>query len=212
MSDHYYSKGEEIANSVTHGLGVMLSIAGLVILIIYAALNGTAIHVVSATIFGSTLILLYTASTLYHSFQSPRVKRIMRILDHSGIYLLIAGTYTPFTLISLNGAWGWSLFGVVWGLALAGVIFKIFFTGRFGAVSTVIYLAMGWIAIVAIKPMIELIPTGGLWWILAGGLAYSFGVIFYAWKKLPYAHAVWHMFVLGGSVCHFFAVLLYVIP
>lgn len=212
MSDHHYSKGEEIANSLTHGLGVLLSIAGLIVLLIYAAINGTAVHVVSASIFGSTLILLYTASTLYHSFQSPRAKRVMRILDHSGIYLLIAGTYTPFTLISLNGAWGWSLFGVVWGLALAGVIFKIFFTGRFNAVSTIIYLGMGWIAIVAIKPMLELIPTGGLLWILAGGLAYSFGVIFYAWKKLPYAHAVWHMFVLGGSVCHFFAVLLYVIP
>ncbi|NUM82266.1 hemolysin III family protein [bacterium] len=212
MSDHHYSKGEEIANSLTHGLGVLLSIAGLIVLVIYATINGTAIHVVSASIFGSTLILLYTASTLYHSFQSPRAKRVMRILDHSGIYLLIAGTYTPFTLISLNGAWGWSLFGVVWGLALAGVIFKIFFTGRFSAVSTIIYLGMGWIAIVAIKPMLELIPTGGLLWILAGGLAYSFGVIFYAWKKLPYAHAVWHMFVLGGSVCHFFAVLLYVIP
>lgn len=212
MSEHHYSKGEEIANSITHGLGVLLSIAGLIVLIVYAAIDGTAVHVVSASIFGATLILLYTASTLYHSFQSPRVKRVMRILDHSGIYLLIAGTYTPFTLISLNGAWGWSLFGVVWGLALAGVIFKIFFTGRFNAVSTVIYLGMGWIAVVAIKPMLELIPAGGLWWLLAGGLAYSFGVIFYAWKKLPYAHAVWHLFVLGGSICHFFAVLLYVIP
>ncbi len=207
-----YTFGEELANSITHGLGVALSIAGLVILVVLSALHGNAWHVVSCAIYGTTMILLYTASTLYHSFQNPNIKRAMRVLDHSSIYLLIAGTYTPFTLVTLHGPWGWSLFGVVWGLALAGIAFKVYFTGRFPKISTIIYVGMGWIAIIAIKPLIDILPTGGLIFLFGGGLSYTFGVIFYVWHKLPYHHAVWHLFVLGGTVLHFFAILLYVVP
>lgn len=207
-----YTLGEEIANSITHGIGAALSAAGLVILVVVAALNGDAWHVVSCAIYGASMIMLYTASTLYHSFQNPKIKHAMRILDHSSIYLLIAGTYTPFTLISLRGPWGWSLFGVIWGLALTGIIFKLYFTGRFNKISTVIYVLMGWIAVIAIKPMIEIVPFGGLALLFGGGLSYTFGVIFYVWKKLPYHHAVWHLFVLGGTVLHFFAILFFVLP
>ena len=207
-----YTFGEELANSITHGLGVALSVAGLVILVVLSAFHGNAWHVVSCAIYGTTMILLYTASTLYHSFQNPNIKRVMRVLDHSSIYLLIAGTYTPFTLVTLHGPWGWSLFGVVWGLALAGIAFKVYFTGRFPKISTIIYVGMGWIAVIAIKPLIDILPTGGLIFLFGGGLSYTFGVIFYVWHKLPYHHAVWHLFVLGGTVLHFFAILLYVVP
>jgi hemolysin III len=207
-----YTFGEELANSITHGLGIALSIAGLVILVVLSVIHGNAWHVVSCAIYGTTMILLYTASTLYHSFQNPNIKRAMRVLDHSSIYLLIAGTYTPFTLVTLNGPWGWSLFGVIWGLALAGIAFKVYFTGRFPKISTIIYVGMGWIAVIAIKPLIDILPTGGLIFLFGGGLSYTFGVIFYVWHKLPYHHAVWHLFVLGGTVLHFFAILLYVVP
>lgn len=212
MDHQQYTIGEEIANSITHGIGAALSIAGLVILVVLAALHGDVWHIVSCAIYGTSMIMLYTASTLYHSFQNPNVKRIMRILDHSSIYLLIAGTYTPFTLISLRGPWGWSLFGVIWGLAVTGIIFKLYFTGRFNKVSTVIYVLMGWIAVIAIKPMIDIIPFNGLALLFGGGLSYTLGVIFYVWKKLPYHHAVWHLFVLGGTILHFFAILLFVLP
>ena len=207
-----YTFGEELANSITHGLGIALSVAGLVILVVLSAIHGNAWHVVSCAIYGATMILLYTASTLYHSFQNPNVKRIMRVLDHSSIYLLIAGTYTPFTLVTLHGPWGWSLFGVVWGLAMAGIAFKVYFTGRFPKISTIIYVGMGWIAVIAIKPLMDILPTGGLIFLFGGGLSYTFGVIFYVWHKLPYHHAVWHLFVLGGTVLHFFAILFYVVP
>lgn len=212
MTHPEYTIGEEIANSITHGIGVALSIAGLVVLVVMAALHGDAWQVVSCAIYGASMIMLYTASTLYHSFQNPNVKRIMRILDHSSIYLLIAGTYTPFTLISLRGPWGWSLFGVVWGLALTGIVFKLYFTGRFNKASTIIYVLMGWIAVIAIKPMIDIIPFGGLALLFGGGMSYTLGVIFYVWKKMPYHHAVWHLFVLGGTVLHFFAILFFVLP
>ena len=212
-ADHpNYTFGEELANSITHGLGIALSVAGLVILVVLSAIHGNAWHVVSCAIYGATMILLYTASTLYHSFQNPNVKRIMRVLDHSSIYLLIAGTYTPFTLVTLHGPWGWSLFGVVWGLAMAGIAFKVYFTGRFPKISTIIYVGMGWIAVIAIKPLMDILPTGGLIFLFGGGLSYTFGVIFYVWHKLPYHHAVWHLFVLGGTVLHFFAILFYVVP
>lgn len=207
-----YTFGEELANSITHGFGIALSIAGLVILVVLSAIHGNAWHVVSCAIYGTTMILLYTASTLYHSFRNPNIKRAMRVLDHSSIYLLIAGTYTPFTLVTLNGPWGWSLFGVVWGLALAGIVFKVYFTGRFPKISTIIYVGMGWIAVIAIKPLIDILPTGGLIFLFGGGLSYTFGVVFYVWHKLPYHHAVWHLFVLGGTVLHFFGILLYVVP
>lgn len=210
--DRQYTFGEELANSITHGIGAALGVAGLVILVVFSAIYGDAWHIVSCAIYGASMILLYTASTLYHSFTNPEVKRILRILDHSSIYLLIAGTYTPFTLIALRGAWGWSLFGVIWGLAITGIIFKLYFTGRFNKVSTVIYVLMGWIAVIAIKPMIEVISFPVLLLLFGGGLSYTAGVIFYVWHKMPYHHAVWHLFVLGGTVLHFFAILLLVLP
>jgi hemolysin III len=207
-----YSFIEEIINSVTHGAGILLSIAALVLMVVFASLSGSAVHVVSCAIFGVTLILLYTASTLYHGIPYPRVKRILKIFDHCCIYLLIAGTYTPFLLVTLRGALGWTLFGIIWFLALLGVLFKLFFIHRFKIVSTIAYVLMGWIIILAIKPLMAALPAGGLIFLVAGGLAYSLGVIFYAWKKLPFNHAIWHLFVLAGSICHFFAVLFYVLP
>lgn len=177
-----------------------------------SALYGNAWHIVSSAIFGASLVLLYTASTLFHSIPMVGPKRVLRVVDHCAIYVLIAGTYTPFTLVTLHGPWGWSLFGFTWGLAILGIGFKIFFTGRYEFLSVLVYLLMGWCGIAAIEPMLHALATGGLWWLLAGGLCYSFGVIFYAWDGLRFNHAIWHLFVLGGSVCHFFAVLLYVIP
>jgi hemolysin III len=202
---------EEIANSVTHGVGIALAIAGLVVLVVFAALRGTAWHVVSCSIYGATLILLYTASTLYHAIQSPRIKKVFRVLDHSAIYLLIAGTYTPFTLVNLRGPWGWSLFGAIWGLAILGIVLKASVRRRWNAQSVILYMAMGWVVIVAAKPLFSSVDTGGLMLLAAGGLAYTVGVVFYVWRR-PYHHAVWHGFVLAGSMFHFFAVLFHVVP
>jgi len=202
----------ELANSVTHGIGFVLSIVGLVVLVVLAEVNGGARHVVACSIYGSTLVVLYLASTLYHSIWSPRIKRIFKTIDHMAIYLLIAGTYTPFTLISLRGGWGWSVFGVIWGLALLGIVYKIFFIGRWRGASVAIYLAMGWFCVIAFKPLIASLSAGGVSWLVAGGLAYSVGVIFYVWKTLPYHHAIWHLFVMAGSLCHFFSIMLYVLP
>lgn len=206
-----YSFHEELWNSITHGVGAFLSVAALVLLLVYAA-GGGASHVISAAIFGVTLILLYSASTLYHSFRQPRLKSFFKILDHSCIYLLIAGTYTPFLMVTLRGVLGWVLFAVIWLMALAGVLFKIFFVHRFKILSTIAYIFMGWIIIFAIKPLTAALPSGGLIWLVAGGLAYTTGAIFYAWDRLPFNHAIWHLFVLAGSVCHFFAVIFYVLP
>jgi hemolysin III len=203
---------EEIANAITHGIGLLLSIAGFVVLLVLAALRGTAWHIVACSIYGATLICLYAASTLYHAVISRRVKRALRIFDHSAIYLLIAGTYTPFLLVSLRGPWGWSLFGVIWGLALAGVLFKFWFVERFAILSTAVYIAMGWLVVIAAKPVITHLPLTAIIWLLAGGLAYTGGVIFFAAKRIPYSHAIWHLFVLAGSICHYFAVLSTVIP
>lgn len=207
-----YTLGEEVAHSLSHGLGALMAIAGLCVLVVYAALYGDAVAVAASAIFGATLILLYTASTLYHSIPLPQTKHILRIVDHISIYLLIAGTYTPFTLVTLKGTWGATLFGVVWGLAAAGIIFKLFFTGRFDKLSTFIYVAMGWCGVVAVQPLMERLETGGLWLLLAGGLAYTGGVVFYLMERLRYHHAIWHLFVLAGSTLHYFAVLLYVLP
>ncbi|SHJ49717.1 hemolysin III [Malonomonas rubra DSM 5091] len=215
MSDRavsQYSCAEEIANSVTHGLGMLLSIGGLAVLVGFASVHGNAWHITACSIFGTTLILSYATSTLYHSIPLPGAKRVLKVLDHSAIYLLIAGTYTPFTLVSLRGPWGWSLFGTVWGLALLGIILKATMLGRIAGISTAVYLAMGWIVLIAIKPMLGAVDTGGLLLLLAGGLAYSGGVVFYLWRRLPYNHAIWHLFVLTGSLCHFFSILFYVIP
>ena len=202
----------ELANSVTHGAGLALSVAGCAVLVTLAALRGSAWHIVACSVYGGTLVCLYAASTLYHSVRSRRWKRFFRIVDHSSIYLLIAGTYTPFTLVNLRGAWGWTLFGIVWGLTLVGILFKVWFVDHFPIASTVVYLLMGWVAVVAVKPLLAMVPVAGLLWILAGGVLYTAGVGFFAWQKLPYHHAIWHVFVLGGSVCHYFAVLYYVVP
>ena len=207
-----YSFGEEVAHVITHGLGAVLSIAGLTVLVARAAMYGNAWHITASAIFGASLVMMYAASALFHGIQYPRAKHILRVIDHSLIYVLIAGTYTPFTLITLHGPWGWSLFGVTWGLALFGIVFKIFATGKFEKLSLAIYLGMGWCAIVAVKPLIANLPTGGLILMLAGGLTYSAGVAFYVRERLRYHHAIWHVFVLGGSVLHYFAILLYVIP
>ena len=207
-----YSLGEEIANSITHGIGVVLAIAALGILVAFAGIYGNAWHVVSVSVYGTTLVLLYTASTLYHSIQHPRAKSILQVLDHSAIYLLIAGTYTPFTLVSLHGTWGWWLFGVIWGFAVLGVVFQLSLMKRWRAVSMGLYIGMGWVVVVAIKPLIVSLATGGMVFLVLGGLAYTVGILFYCWKKLKYHHAIWHLFVLSGSILHFFAVLLYVVP
>lgn len=207
-----YSLAEEIANSITHGIGFFLSIAMLSLMVVFSALHGTAWHVVACSLYGSTLILLYLASTLYHSLTSERAKRVLKVIDHSAIFLLIAGTYTPFLLVPLRGGWGWSLFGVLWGLALVGIGLKIFLAGRYRVVSTLIYIGMGWMALIAVRPLWLTLPRAGLLWLLAGGLFYTGGTIFYLNRKIPFNHAIWHGFVLAGSLCHFFSVMFFVIP
>lgn len=207
-----YSRGEEIAHCATHGAGLLLSLAGLAALIAAARTHADSLLLVACSVFGFSLILLYLASTLYHGIPSPRAKRVLRVLDHSAIFLLIAGTYTPFTLVSLRGPWGWGLFGAVWGMALAGILFKAFATGRLRRLSVVFYLAMGWCVLVALQPLMAALAPEGVRLLFLGGVAYTAGVVFYAWRRLPYHHAVWHLFVLAGSVLHFLAVLLYVIP
>lgn len=202
----------EIANAVTHGIGVLLSIAGLVLLIVFASIYGDTLHVVSFSIYGSTLVLLYLASTLYHSVQKPEPKRILRIIDHAAIYMLIAGTYTPFTLVTLQGPRGWTMFGVIWGLALLGILYKIFFINRHVIISTLFYLLMGWMIVFSIKDLFQGLALNGIILLGAGGLSYSLGMIFYAGRERLLMHAIWHLFVLGGSICHFFAILFYVLP
>ena len=204
--------GEEIANSVTHGAGMVASIVGLVVLVTAAARRGNAWIITSCIIYASTLVLLYTASTLYHSLAATRARPVFRIIDHSAIYLLIAGTYTPFALVNLRGPWGWTVLGIIWALAAAGVTAKSVFGPRWPIVSTVLYIAMGWTAVVAFKPLMLHVAPAGIAWLVAGGLAYTGGVVFFAWERLRYGHAMWHLFVLGGSVCHFVAVLFYVVP
>ena len=207
-----YPPAEELANALTHGLGLVLSLAGLATLVVWAAVRADAWSVTSAAIFGATLVLLYTTSTLYHSVPGERRKRLLRKFDHAAIFLLIAGTYTPFLLVNLRGPWGWSLLGVIWALAVAGVVLKFWLAGRFKLGSTLLYLGMGWLIMIALRPMLRTVPAEALWLLLAGGLSYSAGTVFYLWKRLPYHHAVWHLFVLGGSVCHFFAVWAAIIP
>ena len=207
-----YSFAEELAHAITHGAGLLASVVGLVVLIVFASLRGTAWHVVGTSLYGTTLVLLYAASTLYHALPSSRAKRVFQVLDHAAIYLLIAGTYTPFTLVNLRGPWGWTLFGMVWGLAALGIVLEAVAQQRVRALSVVLYLGLGWLVAIAVKPLLAAVAPGGLILLLLGGLAYSGGVGFYGWRRLPYHHAVWHVFVLAGSVCHYFAVLFYVIP
>lgn len=207
----YYPTTEEKINILTHGLGLLLSIAALVLLVIHASTHGTARHIVSFTIFGASLILLYSASTLYHYSQKPDIRRKLNILDHASIYVLIAGTYTPFTLITLKGWLGWTIFGITWGIAIIGVFFKLFYTGRFDKISTIAYVAMGWIIIFAVKPLIENLPLNGLYWLLAGGIFYTIGAVLYSIKKIKFNHAIFHVFVLLGSFSHFMAIYFYVL-
>ena len=202
-----YSLGEEIANSITHAVGAGMSIAALVVLVMAAASAGTAWHVVSFSIFGSTLILLYLASTLYHAIPLPRAKRILKTLDHSAIFLLIAGTYTPFMLVSLRETVGWTVFGVVWLLAVTGVVLKCCFVYRFKRLSLAVYLGMGWLCVLIGRDMYATLSGASLTFLALGGLAYTLGVVFYVWKRLPYSHAIWHLFVIAGSTMHFFSVL-----
>ncbi len=207
-----YTPREELANGLTHALGVALSIAALAVLVTLSAQQGDAWRIVSFAIYGTSLTLLYTASTLYHFVRDPNAKRRLRIFDHSAIYLLIAGTYTPFMLVALGGGWGWSIFGVIWALAIGGIALTSSSLGHSRRLSASIYIAMGWLIIIPIKPLIENLDTGGVLWLAGGGFAYTFGVVFYVWERLPYNHAIWHLFVLAGSACHFFGLLFYVLP
>jgi len=207
-----YSFGDELASSVIHGIGIVLSIAGLATLVAFAALHGNALAVTACAVFGSSLVLLYTASTLYHSISVAAAKPALRALDHIAIYVLIAGTYTPFTLIALPGPWGWSLFAAVWTLALAGSALELGLLKRYHKLAVLLYVGMGWIGMIAFKPLSEHLQAGGMLLLIGGGVAYTLGVPFYLWRRLPYHHALWHVFVLAGSVLHFLAVLLYVIP
>ena len=203
--------GEEIANSITHGIGAALSVAGLVVMVVIAALRGSALHITACAIYGASLVLLYISSTIYHALAENRAKRVFLILDHASIYVLIAGTYTPFALVTLRGAWGWSLFGAVWTLCVCGVVFKSLWVDHLRGLSTTVYVLMGWCGIVAFRPLLRALPWTGFLWLLAGGLAYTGGVAFFASRR-RYAHFIWHLFVLAGSLCHFWAVYRYVLP
>jgi hemolysin III len=212
MHERRQSVGEEIANSVTHGIGAALALAGLTVLVALAVRAGDPLRTVSFAIYGTSMVLLYVSSTLYHALTNHRAKRVFRILDHASIYLLIAGSYTPFTLVALRGPLGWSLFAAIWGLAIAGIAFKCYFTGRFERLSVAIYLAMGWLVVVALGPTIRAVGLVACGWLLAGGAAYTAGIVFYARGHRLYRHAVWHLFVLAGTVLQFVAVCVAVLP
>ena len=209
--DHLAEIRDEIANALTHGVGAAAALAGGAVLITLAAIGGDGWQLAGAIVFGITLLLLYTASTLYHAIQHPIAKGRLKVFDHCAIYLLIAGTYTPFTLVGLRGPWGWGLFAAIWTLALAGVVFKLFYTGRYPRLSTAIYVAMGWLVVVAMKPMLASIDAWTLGWLLAGGVFYTLGTYFYHRESIPYAHAIWHLFCIAGSVCHYVAVMAQVV-
>lgn len=207
-----YSLKEEVANSITHGIGILFSVVTLTILLVFSILEKSTISIISFSIYGFCSISLYVASTLYHSFQNEKVKKIFRVLDHSSIYLFIAGTYTPITLLSMNGYWRIGLLTAIWVIAIFGILFKVITydkLDKYNIVSTILYIVMGWIVIIAIKPMIDVMPAGLLYWLLAGGIVYTIGTIFYAMKKIPYTHAAWHLFVLAGSVLHFLGIFIY---
>lgn len=201
------SQGEEIANSVSHGVGFIAAVAATPCLIAAAVNRGTLASVVGVSVFAATMMLMYLTSTLYHALPQPRAKKVFRILDHNAIFLLIAGTYTPILLGVMYGAWGWTLFGLVWGLAVAGIILKSFSGVKYHGVSLVIYVAMGWIVLIAVKPLLERMPAPGIAWLVAGGICYTGGIWFYRHKEMPYSHLVWHLFVIAGSVSHFIAII-----
>lgn len=211
-STHIFTKKEEVANAIIHGIGAVLSVIALITLIIAASESGTAWHVTSFTIYGVTMLLLYVSSTLVHSFPQGRVKDIFEICDHASIYLFIAGTYTPFLFLVVKGALGWTLFGIVWGMALVGVVFKLFFTKKFLYLSTMLYIIMGWLIVFAWKPLVMSLAPGGLVLLVIGGVLYTVGAVFYVWRMFPFHHAVWHVFVLAGTVVHFFGVFYYLLP
>ncbi len=204
---HVYTRGEELLNSLTHGFGLVVSALGTGALITLAVLYGDVWQIVSASIFGGCLIILYAASTFYHTAQEARVKQALKVCDHIAIYFLIAGSYTPFLLVNLRGPWGWSLFGVIWGLALAGTMFKLFFIGRFRLLSVAVYLLMGWLVVIVAKPLFAGLSPPAEIFLVTGGALYTIGVLFYALKRVRFMHGVWHLFVLSGSVMHYFAVL-----
>jgi hemolysin III len=205
---HIFSKGEEIANSITHGIGAILSIAALVLLIVFSSLYGNAWHIVSFTLFGSTMVLMYLSSTLLHAFpQGSKVKDIFEIFDHSSIYFFIAGTYTPFMFTAVSGWLGWTIFGIVWGLAIGGTVFKSFFVKKFLFTSTALYVLMGWMIVFAWKPLTSALEPSGLHYLIIGGVLYTVGSVFYIWRGFKYHHALWHLFVIAGSIMHFFSVL-----
>lgn len=208
----YYSPKEEKLNIISHGIGWFFSIIALILLILRAKRLGEEIHLISFIIFGSSMVLLYGASTLYHSAKTNSLRRRLNIFDHASIYILIAGTYTPFALISLEGFVGWTIFWIIWGLAFIGVILKLFYTGRYQLLSTILYVAMGWIIIFALNPLIENLSTPGLWWLFAGGISYTMGAVLFMLKKIPFNHAIFHIFVLLGTFCHFISIFYYVLP
>ncbi|MCH7696064.1 MAG: hemolysin III family protein [Proteobacteria bacterium] len=212
LPERTQSLGEEIANSISHGIALLAAVSATPFLIIAAVDRGGIADIVGASVFAATILLLYLTSTLYHALPRNKAKRVFQILDHGAIYLLIAGTYTPFTLGVLRGAWGWTLFGLVWGLALAGILLKAIGGVRYPTLSTCLYLAMGWLVLIAVKPLWLLVPSWGLFWLLAGGIAYTVGVAFFVIdERIRYSHFVWHLFVIAGTTCHFFAVLWYAI-
>jgi hemolysin III len=207
-----YSPGEELANVLTHALGAVLSMVGLLVLVALSLMRGDAWHVTGTGVFGLTLVLLYAISTRYHLSRDPQTRRWWRKCDHAGIFLLIAGSYTPFLLVTLRGPLGWSLFAVVWGLGLTGIILKFWFAGHFRIISTLIYIGMGWLILLVLRPLLAVFPLPGVWLLVAGGFFYTGGAVFYLWKRLPYHHAIWHLFVMAGSICHWYTVFEYVVP
>ncbi|MGL4961285.1 MAG: PAQR family membrane homeostasis protein TrhA [Inquilinus sp.] len=212
IAAHTETLAEEIANAVTHGIGAALAVAGLVVLLVLASLYGGALEIVSLAIYGATLVLTYVASTLLHAARTPRFRHACNLLDHASIYLLIAGTYTPFLLLGLRGAWGWTLFAVIWGLAVAGVVLRLAWHGYGRRVAVPLYLGMGWLILVAIGPVWSSLGAAAVGWIVAGGLAYTAGVAFYVWERLPFNHMIWHLFVLAGSALHFTGIMVTVVP
>jgi hemolysin III len=209
---HLETPAEEAASMLTHAIGGILAIAALTTLVLFGIGAHDPRRIAAVSVYGASLVVMYFASTTYHWVKSPRSKRVLKIVDHASIYLLIAGTYTPILLIAIRGAWGWSLFGVVWGLAGSGVILKLFFVDRFEPLSVSLYVLMGWLVLIGAKPLFAAIPSSGIGWLFAGGISYTGGVAFFFWDRLPFNHAIWHLFVIAGSVCHFLAVLFYILP
>ena len=207
-----YSPKEERYNIISHAIGCFLSVIGLILLLLQSIPGGDLTAILSVSIFGVSLITLYAASTLYHSATEPSLRYKLNIFDHSAIYVLIAGTYTPFTLISLNGTTGWTIFGISWGMALIGIVLKLFFTGKYNRISTLMYILMGWMIVFAFQPLVDNLASAGLYWLIAGGVAYTVGAIFFSIERIKFNHAIFHLFVLLGSFCHFYSVYFYVLP